>query len=245
MTSSPTPPPKNASSQRPDREQPRSQPCTRRPGSPPAQRLFPAPLGNGRATPRASSMLPSRMDARKRREMRVASSASLSSGLPAIREPVLPLPVTASRWRPGCPRAECRRASCGRRPGRGRQAAWCSGKLLGGAAGERELECPAGAAEGDAVADQPGKALLVLRDLRVTLKISVADFPAAPARTVAGFPAISGTGPPLARSARAKVSMSSSTTFGRRGCHEPAVRQYVLMSGRTYVDGRIRRATPR
>ncbi|MGB6578357.1 MAG: hypothetical protein WBF34_10585 [Streptosporangiaceae bacterium] len=33
-----------------------------------------------------------------------------------------------------------------------------------------ELECPADAAEGDAVADRPGKALLVLRDLRGDLE---------------------------------------------------------------------------
>jgi hypothetical protein len=38
--------------------------------------------------------------------------------------------------------------------------------LLGGARGERELDCPSGVAGGDAVADQPGEAVLVLRDLR-------------------------------------------------------------------------------
>ena len=121
-------------------------------------------------------MLPCAGTRGKRREMRVASSASLSSGLPAMREPVLPLPVTGEPVAAGVPpRAECRRASCGRRPGRGRQAAWCSGKLLGGAGGERELNARP--------ASPKGTRWLISREKRcwysaisgVTLKISVAD----------------------------------------------------------------------
>ena len=51
MTSSPTPPPKNPGSQRPDREQPRSQACTRRPGARPGPRLLPTGSATGGRRP--------------------------------------------------------------------------------------------------------------------------------------------------------------------------------------------------
>ena len=51
MTSSPTPPPKNPASQRPDREQPRSQACTRRPGARPGRRILPTRWATGGRRP--------------------------------------------------------------------------------------------------------------------------------------------------------------------------------------------------
>lgn len=125
-------------------------PCTRRPGSPPAQRRFPARSGNGRATPGALSMLPCAGTRGKRRE---CVWRRLHRCLPGCLScaPVLPLPVTASR-RPGCPRAQCRRAGSERelnvRPASPKGTRW----LI-----SREKRCWHSAISG------------------VTLKISVAD----------------------------------------------------------------------
>ncbi len=171
MTSSLTPPPTNPARQHADHRHPPSQPCTRRPGSPPAQHRFPAPLGNGRATPRALSMLPYAGTRGKRREMRVASSASLSSGLPGMREPVLPRPVAA-----GVPPGQ----SAGE-PAAGADQVGVA--RLPGAAANFSAAPGVSASWNARPASQKGTRWLISREKRcwysaisgVTLKISVAD----------------------------------------------------------------------